>query len=330
VALCVGYIYAVSIQDREMIIFCAAGLSPRRLVRPALLTGCLGMAICASMSLYLVPVSMLEFKDRMFLARKNIGPATFHENQFTQVRPGLDLYYAERLSENTISNVVVFLQQGANETVITSKLATFARVAGQLDIVFQKGFLTRSRPATGGAKSGDPEVIAFQSYTQPLSRIYSDADLGERAEGFYERHIQHLLWPPPDRYRSRAETAAWLVEGYKRLVQPLLCLSYTLLAIAIAMSRIARVRTDSGGTLARLIAVLVVIDPLYQVALGALSRTPDIDGRIIFVYPVAVFAVAWYALRLNRREPADLLPHEMRIAPQFDLGNRRHPGPALG
>ena len=327
VALCVGYVYAAAIQDREIVILYSAGFSTRRLIRPALVTGLVALAVCGSMSLYLVPVSILDFKDRMFLARKNVGPATFRENQFTQVRPGLDIYYGQRLSDTVVRDAVVFMRQGANETVIVSKLATFARTNGQLAIVFQKGYLTRARVRTKHRGPVESDVIGFQTYTQPLSRIYTEADLGERSEGFYERHIQHLLWPPRHTYGGRTERAAWLVEGYKRLVQPLLCLSYTLLAAAIAMSRIGRVRVDMGGTLLRLIAVLVVIDPLYQVALGALSRSPDIDGRIVFLYPVALFAAAWYALRLNRSDES-APPRRRPIAPHFDAGSRRHP--ALG
>ncbi|MCW5772546.1 MAG: LptF/LptG family permease [Rhodospirillaceae bacterium] len=321
-ALSVGYVYAVAIQDREIAVLYAAGFGPRQLVRPAFAAGVFSLAVCAAMSLYLVPTSILEFKERMFLAEKNVGPATFRENRFTQVRPGLDFFYSHRLSDTDVRNAVVFLREPGGDTVIASKFATFVRADAHLNIVFLDGYLTRAPRGRG-----EPEVIGFKVYTQALTKIYSSADLGERGEGFFEQHIQRLLWPPRDPYRTREIEAAWLMEGYKRLVQPMLCVAYIMLAVAIAMLGLRRARADIGGTLLRLIGVLVVIDPLYQVALGALSRAPDIDGRIVFLYPLAVFAAGWYLVRADGRYRRSPLHEGDRAEPNFGDRRRR---PAIG
>lgn len=322
-ALAVGYVYAVAIPDREIAVLYSAGFSTRQIVRPAVFAGLAAAAVCAAMSLYVVPEAILDFKERMFLAQKNVGPATFRENRFNEVRPGLDIFYAERLSHEAVRNAIVYLREGDSELVVASKYALFVRADGHLNIVFKDGHLTRARIGAGG-RALDPQVIAFDTYTQALTKIYSHADLGERGQGFFEQHVHRLLFPPPDPFRTAEVRAAWLMEGYKRLIQPILCLAYTALAVAIALLGLRRARADIGGTLLRLIAVLIVLDPLYQVALGALSREPAVDGRIVFAYPVAVLAAAWYLLRLDHRQRRSALRPGERAEPHFGGGHRRH------
>ncbi len=294
--LTIGFAYIVAAQEREIAILSGAGLGPGRLAVPGAVAGVLAALVCAAMSLYLLPVSMLEFQERMFLAEKNIGPKSFRENQFNEVRPGIDIYFSERVSSDAIRNVVLRITDNGRTTVVTGKTATFLNRDGMLFLVVYDGVSSRD-PDPDEDAAFRKQVVQFDRTIYELARIYSEDSLNERGWGFFERHIHHLLRPPPAPQISRAERAAWVVEGYKRLIHPLLCIGYVLVGVGLALAMADRPRGALPAVVARLAGVLIVPHCLYLLAIGALSREAEFDHRLIFAYPfafiVAGIAVVW-------------------------------------
>jgi len=298
-ALAIGYAYAVMLQDREITALNAAGMRMLRLVAPGLAAALFGAAVCAAMSLYLVPVAFLEFRERTFIAEKNLGPRSLRENQFTEIKPGIDVFFEERISADSVRNVIVLLREGDMSVVITGKTATFTRIDRRLNIVFHDGYLTRT-PLN--AHPTDFSVVRFATNAQEVARVYSNEDLGERGWGYFERHLPQLLSPPAAEKLSAEDRAGWLAEGLKRILHPILCIVYAMAAIAIALGPGYGRRVGTGEIVARVVGFLIVLHPAYLVVIGVLGRMPEIDTRIVFVYPVAVGAAAfWMLLRLDRR-----------------------------
>lgn len=300
-ALSIGYAYAIMLQDREITALNAVGIPMRRLVAPGLVAALVGAIFCAAMSLYLVPESFLEFRERTFIAEKNMGPRSLRENQFTEVKPGVDVYFEERISPDTVRNIVVFIRDGGETVAVTGKTATFTRVDRRLNIVFRDGYLTRM-PSQPGAP--EPSVVRFVSNVQELARVYSSEDLGERGWGFFERHLPQLLNPPANENLTAEDRTSWIAEGLKRILHPILCIVYAMAAIAIALGSGYGRRTGMNEIVARIVVFLIALHPAYLVGIGLLSRMPEIDTRIVFLYPVALGAVAvWMLIRLDRRRP---------------------------
>lgn len=300
-ALAIGCAYAVSMQDREIAVLNAAGVSSGRLVMPGLFAAIAGAVLCGSMSLYVMPEAFREFRERTFLAEKNIGPRALRENQFNEIRPGVDIYFEERLSGNRIRNVIVFLREDGALTAITGKMATFTRMDRRLNIAFHDGLVTKTPPVP--APGSDPSVVRFTTYVQELAREYSQEDLAERGLGFYERHLHQLLWPPAAEKLAPVDRAGWVIEGYKRQLHPILSLAYALAAIAIALGAGYGRRTGMTEVLLRIMAFLIAVHPAYLVGIGVLAREPAIDGRIVFAFPAIVaLAALWLLVRLDRRQ----------------------------
>lgn len=298
-ALAIGCAYAVSMQDREITVLNAAGVSSGCLVMPGLFAAIAGAALCGAMSLYVMPEAFREFHERTFLAEKNIGPRALRENQFNEIRPGVDIYFEEHLSGNRVRNVIVFAREGGVVTAVTGKMATFTRMDRRLNIAFHDGFVTKT--PTAPVPGSDPSVVRFTTYVQELAREYSADDLAERGLGFFERHLPQLLLPPANEKLTPADRVGWMVEGYKRLLHPLLSLAYALVAIAIALGAGYGRSTGMTEVLLRIMGFLIVVHPAYLVGIGVLAREPAIDGRIVFAYPLIVAAAALYVLaRLDR------------------------------
>ena len=300
-ALAIGYAYAIMLQDREITALNAAGVPMMRLVAPGLLAALAGAIFCAAMSLYMVPVAFLEFRERTFIAEKNLGPRSLRENQFTEVKPGVDVYFEERISDDSVRNVVVFIREAGETFAITGKTATFTRLDRRLNIVFRDGYLTRM-PADLGAN--EYSVVRFKTNVQELARVYSTEDLGERGWGFFERHLHHLLYPPTNENLTAEDRVGWIAEGLKRILHPILCIIYAMVAIAIALGGGYGRRVGVNEIVARIVVFLIALHPAYLVGIGVLGRAPEIDTRIVFIYPAVLGAVAfWMLLRLDRRRP---------------------------
>lgn len=300
-ALAIGCAYAVSIQDREIAVLNAAGVSSGRLVMPGLFAAAAGAVLCGSMSLYVMPEAFREFRERAFLAEKNIGPRALRENQFNEIRPGVDIYFEEHLPGNRVRNVIVFAREDGALTAVTGKIATFTRMDRRLNIAFHDGFVTKTPAAP--APGFEPSVVRFTTYAQELAREYSAEDLAERGLGFYERHLPQLLSPPAAEKLAPADRVGWVVEGYKRLLHPLLSLAYALAAIAIALGAGCGRRAGMTEVLLRIMGFLIAVHPAYLVGIGVLAREPAIDGRIVFAYPVIVAVAALcFLARLDRRQ----------------------------
>jgi lipopolysaccharide export LptBFGC system permease protein LptF len=296
VAIAIGFTYFNALTDRELIVMQASRLSIAQLVRPGLVAAGLAALACAAMSLYALPESMRAFAERIYIAEKNIRPASLRENAFSQLSPGVEVYFQARLSPDTVRNVVVRMKDGDSARVITAQTATFMRSDGRVYVVFENGYIT-----TGPDAKADPIGAArFGRYSYEVARVYTQADVSERIWGFFERHIQHLLFPPPT--ITGAERAAWLIEGLKRLIHPMLSIAYALLALAIVFSIMTLVRQNVFQIIAAGAALFGGLHTGYLVVMGILSRESDFDHRMVLLFPIAVALGAGAHLRLLDRE----------------------------
>lgn len=300
VAIAIGFTYFNALTDRELIVMQASRLSIAQLVRPALVAAGVAALVCAAMSLYMLPEAMRAFAERIYVAEKNIRPASLRENAFTQLSPGVDVYFQSRLSPETVRNVIVRIKDGESARVITAQTATFMRADGNVYVVFENGFIT----TPPGAKSDAATIGAtrFGRYSYEVARVYTRADVSERFWGFFERHIQYLLFPPAS--VTGSERAAWLIEGLKRLIHPMLSISYALLALSLVFSIMTLVRQSVFKIIASGAAVFGGMHTGYLVVMGVLSREANFEHRMVLLFPVAVAVLALVHLHMLDRQRA--------------------------
>jgi lipopolysaccharide export LptBFGC system permease protein LptF len=270
----------------------ASRLSIAQLVKPGIVAAVLAALVCAAASLYALPESMRAFAERIYVAEKNIRPASLRENAFSQLSPGVEVYFQARISPDTVRNVIVRIEDAAGAHVITAQTATFMRADGLVYVVFENGYIT-SAPGAKGPSAG---ATRFERYSYEVARVYTRADVSERIWGFFERHIQHLLFPPPN--ITGTERAAWLIEGLKRLVHPMLSVAYGLLALAIVFSIMALVRQNVVRVIATGALLFGGMHTGYLLVMGILSREPDFEHRMVLLFPIVVAIGAVAHLRM--------------------------------
>lgn len=294
VAIAIGFTYFTALTDRELIVMQASRLSIGQLAVPGVIAAGVAAIVCAAMSLYTLPEAMRLFAERIYVAEKNIRPASLRENAFSQLSPGVEVYFQTRLTQDTVRNVIVRIQDGGSARVITAQTATFMRADGRVYVVFENGFIT-SPP---GEKSGIAAAGAtrFANYSYEVARVHTREDVSERIWGFFERHIQHLLFPPPN--VTGGERAAWLIEGLKRIIHPMLAIAYALLALAIVFSLTIHIRGNVLAIVGGGAMFFGGVHTGYLVAMGVLSREPNFEHRMVLLFPIAVGLLAFTHLRL--------------------------------
>jgi lipopolysaccharide export LptBFGC system permease protein LptF len=292
VAIAIGFTYFNALTDRELIVMQASRLSIAQLVKPGIVAAVFAALVCAAASLYALPESMRAFAERIYVAEKNIRPASLRENAFSQLSPGVEVYFQARISPDTVRNVIVRIEDAAGAHVITAQTATFMRADGLVYVVFENGYIT-SAPGAKGPSAG---ATRFERYSYEVARVYTRADVSERIWGFFERHIQHLLFPPPN--ITGTERAAWLIEGLKRLVHPMLSVAYGLLALAIVFSIMALVRQNVVRVIATGALLFGGMHTGYLLVMGILSREPDFEHRMVLLFPIVVAIGAVAHLRM--------------------------------
>jgi len=302
VAIAIGFTYFTALTDRELIVMQASRLSIAQLVRPGLVAAAFAAIVCAAMSLYALPESMRLFAERIYVAEKNIRPTSLRENAFSELSPGVEVYFQSRTSRDTVRNVVVRMEDSGGARVITAQTARFARADGRVYVVFQNGFITVSPKTASGITSVG--ATRFGQYAYEIARVYTRGDVSERIWGFFERHIHHLLFPPAS--VTGAERSAWLIEGLKRLIHPMLSISYALLALAIVFSLMGQVRKNVLGIIGGGALVFGGLHTGYLMLMGILSREPNVEHRMVLLFPVAVALLAMAHLRQLDHQSASL------------------------
>lgn len=296
VAIAIGFTYFNALADRELIVLQASRLSIGQLALPGLIAAAFAAVVCAAVSLYALPESMRAFAERIYVAEKNIRPASLRANAFSELSPGVEVYFQARISPDTVRNVIVRMQDGGGARVITARTATFVRAGERVYVVFEDGYIT----GAPGAERSAVGVARFGRYSYEVARVYSRADVSGRFWGFFERHIQELLFPPPN--VTGQERAAWLVEGLKRLLHPMLSIAYALLALAIVFSIMALVRRNVATLVGVGAFLFAGLHTGYLLVMGVVSREPDFDHRMVLLFPAAVALGAAAHLRMLDRQ----------------------------
>ncbi len=298
VAIGIGFTYFTALTDRELIVMQASRLSVGQLAVPGVIASVIAAILCAAMSLYTVPESMRQFAERIYVAEKNIRPASLRENAFSQLSPGVEVYIGARISADTVRNVILRIEGKDGARVISAQTATFMRADGRVYVVFENGHITS--PPGDGSDPVAAGATRFRHYSYEIARVYTPEDVSERIWGFFERHIHQLLFPPTN--VTGTERSAWLMEGLKRLIHPMLSIAYGLLALAIVFSLVTHLRQGYLKILGAGALTFGSLHTSYLVIMGLLSRETDFEHRMVLLFPVAVGLLSFAHLRLLDRQ----------------------------
>ena len=264
----VQFVYQRLAGDRELTVMRAAGLSPWALARPAVMLGCLSMAFCLVLNIWIVPVSSEAFRRYQFEIRNRVAAFLLQEGVFTAISDQLTVYVRSRDQNGTLRGILVEDDRQANSrATILAERGRLLPSTGAPKVLLQNG----SREEID-RKTGRLEVLTFTEYTIDLATAGHGEE--QQLRDVNEMSMGELLNPDPRSTRPQ-DVGKLLVEAHHRLTQPITALGFSLVAVASVLTGAFRrhghllrpPRKDDGAA------------PLALVQLGArrVSRTRGVE-----------------------------------------------------
>jgi lipopolysaccharide export system permease protein len=262
VALFIATIYTLNRLngDSELIVMSAAGMPPRRLMRPFITLAALVCGLVGVMTVYLMPASFQELRDLVTKIRADFVANMVKEGQFTTLENGITFHYRERAGGALLG---IFMQdrRDAGRTIVyLAERGQTTEANGQSYLVLEKGSVHRQQP-----NSRDSSIVAFERYAVDLA-AFSPTGTGEVIYKPRERSTMQLLFPDTKDPYFKAVAGRFRAELHDRLSAWL----YPLAMMMIAFAALGDPRTTRQG---RGIAVAIAIVAVVGVRIAGFAAT---------------------------------------------------------
>jgi lipopolysaccharide export system permease protein len=283
VALLIATLYGLNRlnSDSELIVMSAAGLSPRRLLRPFLALGAVVSLLVAFLTITIIPASFQEIRDLISRIRADFVANIAQEGQFTTLDNGVTFHYRERAGSTLLG---IFLQDRREEGRSVVYLAQRGQALehnGGNYLVLENGSVHRQRPNVS-----DTSVVAFERYAIDLSALNQEA-----SELIYkprERSTGDLLMPDRNEAYYKMQSGRFRAELHERLTAWLFPLAVVCIAFA-ALGEAKTTRQGRGTALAGAVVAVVALRIGIFAASSAVVRSP---GALVVLYGLPLFAIA--------------------------------------
>ena len=273
------FTYTRLINDREVVVMRAAGVSPLGLARPALVVALLISGCAYAMHLFVVPSANQALKALQWEIRYNVSHVLLEEGAFNDFGEGITVYVRERSGDEQLRGILV------HDTRDPAKVYTLMAERGAL--VRGEGGVSRVVLFNGSRQEVDEQnrglsILYFERYAFELEDSREGAV--ERRRDARERRLGELLDVRNDPSVEPRDYGRFIVAAHHRLTAPLSAVAYALIGLVCLLKGPFR----RGGQ-ARLNAVAIAI--VVFLGLGALG-VENIAARQPRLVPLMyVFAV---------------------------------------
>ena len=262
------FVYNRMLGDSEIIVMRAVGVSSLRLARPAIVASLLIVGLGYGLSLYAMPASFTEFKEREFAYRNTYGSVLLQEGRFNNPTDGLTIYVRARNGSEELLGIFVHDARNRDRPVT---------------VMAERGQLVRGD--AGGARvimfNGNRQEVDIESGR--LTLLYFDqnsVDLGLLNPNLErqwrepkERFVSELL-NPGDSANERYYAKNLIAEGHRRLSGPLYSPAFVLIALASLLTG----EINRRGQTIRVLGAVGMVAVLQGLGLTALKLRLDVAG----------------------------------------------------
>ncbi|MEO0819090.1 MAG: LPS export ABC transporter permease LptF [Pseudomonadota bacterium] len=283
-------LYAINrlFTDSEIVVMFAAGLSGLSLLRPILMFTAALFAVVLAISIYLVPLSQREMRDRISEVRGDIAAAFLREGAFISPTRGVTIFIREIGRPGELLGVFIHDRRDlAQIATYTAERAVLFSEAGESRLVMLDGVAQISAKPTPETLS----ILRFEQLGYDLTQMTEDA--GERTRKPSEMFLPRLLTITEEEAKERFRPVGeFRAEAHEALAAPLYVIALPMLAVAIVLSAGFR----RQGFLGRVLGSVIVAVVLRVLGLAAKSAT----ANAAFLWPtmylpplLGILAAVW-------------------------------------
>lgn len=285
------FTYNKMINDSEIVVLRASGMSPGRIGRPAIILAVLLMIFGIVNSLYLVPTSYREFKDMQRAFRNEISSLLLQEGVFNPITDGITVYVREKAQDGELYGIIIHDERIPNRPV------TMMAERGAI-VSSDKGprvLMVNGNRQEVGETDGRLSLLYFDRYTFELAGVNeSEVDLWREPR---ERYLSELLFPL-DQAEKIYNFRKLRMEALQRLTSPLLYPAFALVALGLLLGG----DFNRRGQFVRILSAVLAVVLLQVVFLGAKSmgeKVPEVEP-VLYVAPVLTIIGFWTVLSASR------------------------------
>ncbi len=287
------FTYNRMLNDREIIVLSASGLSPIKIGRPALILSFLLMGFGYLNTLYLMPSSYREFKDLQREYRSDLASVFLQEGVFNPIIEGITVFVRERNKAGELFGIIVHDERKPEKpiTIMAEKGAIISGDRGP------RVLMINGNRQEVSSVDGRLSLLYFEKYTFDLQDI-NETNINVWREP-RERFLHELFFPKEQAgFASRKDYRKLRMEGMFRVSSPILYFAFTVMAVALLLTghlyrraQYIRILTAAGGVIILQISVL---------GLKNLGEKFHQIEALIYLIPI-IFTIFFSAVLLSER-----------------------------
>ncbi len=272
IAVLIGiiFIYNKLINDHELVVMQASGLSFWQLAKPAILISILFAVVIYAFTSFLLPLSFRKYRDITVSLREKSLVSLLQVGQFNSF--GNYTIYARSQDKNgNFLGILVFdgSEKDKNAWFMAEKGVVFNKEqGGRLQLI-------NGNRQESDEKTGKPSVLYFDRYVIEASEKSEKVEKGERFFKAYERFTGDLLSPSaklPLKIKLEFISAA-----HQRILSPLYSLAFGLLGVCFMILG----HFNRRGQAKRIIAACIMA---CLVEVGAIMLLHEVKKSFVMIY----------------------------------------------
>lgn len=219
----VMFVYNRMLSDRELVIMQAAGISPLKNAKAAVLCGVFLTAFGFYVMNSLIPAAENAFRNLEWEIRNNVSHLMFREGEFTTLQNGMTVFVAKHESDGAVSGILL------HDERTPGKKVTLSAEKGRI-VYTKKGpriILIHGVRQEVSTEEHHFSSLKFERYSVDMASTGGNAI---KKASVREKTLFELLNAASDSTLDEEEKRKYIVEGHRRLVAPWYNLVFALLA----------------------------------------------------------------------------------------------------
>ena len=217
------FVYNRLIADRELAAMQSAGISPWQCSKAALWLGILLSAFNIYIMNWGIPNAERNFRELEWRVRNNLNQMMFREGEFTNLKGGITVFIDKHEDDGSVSGIFVSDESKPKQKVtLTAEKGRLIETPEGPRILFING--VRQEINTETFKFN---TLAFSRYSADFSSFDNKR---KKEASVREKNFWELINSADDETLSLADRRKNVVEGHRRILEPLYNLVFALLA----------------------------------------------------------------------------------------------------
>jgi lipopolysaccharide export system permease protein len=295
IVIAVSYALTKLNGDSELVVMNAAGISPRRIFRPVLLSCLIVAVFVAVLSAYLSPRLQRQMAQEFAKVRTDVVSNIVRPGAFTPVDRGLIFHIREKRGDNQFQGVFIDDTRNPDEHItIVAEYGQIVQRGESSFMIMREGNIERRR-----AKERDPAIVVFDQYAFDLTRLAPAATVNI---GLREKYIWELAFPAPDDPVLKQSPAQFRVELHDRIYAPLYPIAFGIIAFAI----LGFPQTTRQSRAVSSFAVIALVGGLRLGGFAGIAIAVGTPAMLAVVYALIALSIGLGGWIIWRGIPVDL------------------------